>query len=50
MHDNGKVFPNIYIYIYSSMIEIEMLNFINCIFLNVEYKKSSFVHLRAQIK
>jgi len=32
------------------MIEIEMLNFINCIFLNVEYKKSSFVHLRAQIK
>jgi len=32
------------------MIEIEMLNFINCIFLNVEYKKSSFVPLHAQVK
>jgi len=32
------------------MIEIEILNFINCILLNVEYKKSSFVPLRAQIK
>ena len=32
------------------MIEIKILNFINCIFLNVEYKKSSFVSLRVQIK